>query len=548
MKKFLVLFLAFALTFALVINKSNAESPSEKMKGICIHGEDIYKEGAKNVITKIKEYGYNTIFLLIKNPQGEVYYNSQFMPVKYPILSETIETAHNRGIKVFVYFPIFMDKNYGINHPSERMIRIDGTTNSYYISLLSDNYFQYIKRFISELTLFNIDGIAFDYIRFPNGSYDFSDKFISLAGSQGINTNTVKNIAYKTFVSPADWQSLFYAYNTDENVKKWIDMRKEIVQKEAYILKNYIKALNPHIKVGAFIVARGFQYTVNETSDIKKTFEYEVANFGQSPSSLSELDFIIPMVYLNSLDEPPEYTIKVAQKIKNNGKENVYIAANPYKVPPDDIEKELFYAFSYSEGVVLFRYPIFEMGKLSTDTTVEPCKTISAAIKTSSGKMDNITINTDSKDLIPTWNNAIFISPFYQYLNVVIQIGKINGLETLSPFYKNKTFLMDTAPFIKDNRTFVPIRFVSENLGAKVQWNGEKREVKIEDGATEIVMTIGKYEFIANGSVKKMDTAPFIKDDRTFVPIRFVSENLGAKVQWNGEKREVKIEKLRKVD
>jgi internalin A len=39
---------------------------------------------------------------------------------------------------------------------------------------------------------------------------------------------------------------------------------------------------------------------------------------------------------------------------------------------------------------------------------------------------------------------------------------------------------MDTAPFIKDNRTFVPIRFVSENLGANVYWNGEKREVTIE--------------------------------------------------------------------
>ncbi len=107
---------------------------------------------------------------------------------------------------------------------------------------------------------------------------------------------------------------------------------------------------------------------------------------------------------------------------------------------------------------------------------------------------------------------------------------------------------MDTAPFIKDDRTFVPIRFVSENLGAKVYWDGGKREVKIESIDKIIILKIGSKEISTNGKSFLMDTAPFIKDDRTFVPIRFVSENLGAKVYWDGGKREVKIEKLNRVD
>ncbi len=542
MKKFLAILLA-VLLFVPVFGNAKSESPSTKMKGICVHGEDIYKEGAKNVANKIKEFGYNTIFLLVKNPQGQVYYNSNFIPVKYPVLSKTIKAAHSKGIKVFVYFPVFMDKHYGTMHPSERMVKIDGTTNSYYISLLSDSYFQYLKRFISELTLFDIDGITFDYIRFPNGSYDFSDAFLSLAKSKGINVVTVKNIAYKTFVNPANWKSLFYAYDTNDDVRQWVNLRKGIIQSEAYLLKNYIKALNPSLKVGAFIVARGSEYKIGDTDEIDKTFEYEIVNFGQTSDVFSKLDFSAPMVYLNSLKETPAYTISVIKKIKINNT-MVYTAVNPYKISAVDTEKELFYSFSFGDGAILFRYPIFEMGSLIIKGNIQPGENIDATVKTSSGGAGNITLHVDNKDFIPAYKNSILVFPFYNYIKTKLYIGKEIGTKTFSPFYKDKTFLMDTAPFIKDSRTFVPVRFVSENLGAKIYWDGNKKEVKVEDNENTIIMIIGNKRIIVNGKTFLMDTAPFIKDSRTFVPVRFVSENLGAKIYWDGSDREVKIEKF----
>ena len=96
---------------------------------------------------------------------------------------------------------------------------------------------------------------------------------------------------------------------------------------------------------------------------------------------------------------------------------------------------------------------------------------------------------------------------------------------------------MDTAPFIQDSRTFVPVRFVAEALGATVepvykiqgfQKLTDKVIIMRED--TTIEMQIGNKAYKVNGKEKVMDVAPFIKDCRTMVPIRFIVEGLGENV------------------
>ena len=105
---------------------------------------------------------------------------------------------------------------------------------------------------------------------------------------------------------------------------------------------------------------------------------------------------------------------------------------------------------------------------------------------------------------------------------------------------------MDTSPFIISGRTFVPIRFVSESLGGTVLWDGEERKVTIILNGETIEMWIGKNYAYVNGQSelidsKNPDITPFIKDDRTFVPLRFVSESLGMKVIWVGSFQEIFI-------
>ncbi len=455
--------------------------PGQKVKGICIHGDDIARIGAEKAAEEIKSAGFNTIFLLIKDPQGNVYFASPDFPVKYAILKDTVKAFHKLGIKVYVYFPVFMDKHYGLLHPSERMVSVNGKTNPYYISLLSDNYLYYIEKFLNELLIYDIDGITFDYIRFPNGEYDFSKMFESLAKSEGINFDYVKEKTYETFVYPADWKTLFLLSDTDSNIKKWIELREQVVENEAQILTEHVRNINPKVKVGVFSVARGCEFRIGETNDIKETFEYQVANFAQVPDkSFLFLDFIAPMVYLNSLKEPPEYTKYAVNKFKEaNPKREVYAAINPYELSVQDIEKQILLAYSYGNGVIMFRYPLFKMGNISFLAFPKPHSEVKAKIAVS-GKTETISILTGESPLYPLKENIVFVNGFYQFAKMKIRIGEKTGEKTRLPLYSGKTFRMDTAPFIKDNRTFVPIRFVSENLGASVSWNGKTREVTIE--------------------------------------------------------------------
>jgi len=102
---------------------------------------------------------------------------------------------------------------------------------------------------------------------------------------------------------------------------------------------------------------------------------------------------------------------------------------------------------------------------------------------------------------------------------------------------------LDAAPFINAGagRTLVPVRFVSEALDAGVAWNHETRQVSITDGEKEIVLTIGSSRVLVNGWQEAIDCAPEIVAGRTFVPLRFVSETLGAEVDYEDENREITI-------
>jgi len=85
----------------------------------------------------------------------------------------------------------------------------------------------------------------------------------------------------------------------------------------------------------------------------------------------------------------------------------------------------------------------------------------------------------------------------------------------------------DAEPFIDENsRTQVPIRFVGEALGANVSWDGNTKKVTITLNGKKVVLQIGNKNYEVNGQQKQMDTVALLKESRTFVPVRFVSEAL----------------------
>ena len=102
----------------------------------------------------------------------------------------------------------------------------------------------------------------------------------------------------------------------------------------------------------------------------------------------------------------------------------------------------------------------------------------------------------------------------------------------------------DSPAFIKDGRTMVPVRFISEALGLKVGWDQKTRTVTVGEGASSMKLTIGSKAIVrADGKKTAIDVAAMIKGGRTMVPIRAIGELSGAKVDWNAENREVIIQK-----
>ena len=112
------------------------------------------------------------------------------------------------------------------------------------------------------------------------------------------------------------------------------------------------------------------------------------------------------------------------------------------------------------------------------------------------------------------------------------------------------TKVMDVAPFIDpaSSSTLIPLRGLLEEMGAEISWEGYNQTVTIKTATGNITMQIRNNLVYVDdptyGPVRyTLRVAPEIKDSRTFIPLRFVSENLGYKVEWNGETREITITK-----
>ena len=107
---------------------------------------------------------------------------------------------------------------------------------------------------------------------------------------------------------------------------------------------------------------------------------------------------------------------------------------------------------------------------------------------------------------------------------------------------------LEAAPFIKNGRTMVPLRFIAEAFGANVEWIPETKGINISLDLKSAVHTIGLQvgnpTAIVDGQVVTLDVAPEIVNGRTFVPLRFIAEAFGAKVEWNSLFQLVTIEFL----
>ncbi len=101
---------------------------------------------------------------------------------------------------------------------------------------------------------------------------------------------------------------------------------------------------------------------------------------------------------------------------------------------------------------------------------------------------------------------------------------------------------MDVAPYIKDSRTFLPIRYVAEALGvpdSSISFNNG--QVVINNNGAMVVLNIGSTTMLVGGAPVTMDTAPEITSGRTCLPVAWVAQALGAKITWDAATQAVTV-------
>ena len=149
-------------------------------------------------------------------------------------------------------------------------------------------------------------------------------------------------------------------------------------------------------------------------------------------------------------------------------------------------------------------------------------------------------VNVFSKPKVSAQNVSI-----NQISEEVIIIKLVIGSRMI--YVNGKPDFMDVAPIIMEGRTLLPIRYVAEPLGAEVSWDPIDKKVTVVLNDTVIELWIGKPVAKVNGKFVYIDpdnhkVVPIIiPPGRTMLPVRFVAENLGCKVEWEASTRTVTI-------
>jgi hypothetical protein len=168
------------------------------------------------------------------------------------------------------------------------------------------------------------------------------------------------------------------------------------------------------------------------------------------------------------------------------------------------------------------------IGPINEDTTIK-------AITIGPGKLDSDVVTFNYKIADDSNNDQ---APDGSSHVIRLTIG------TMEASVNGNPYTLDAAPYInaEASRTLVPVRFISEALGAGVAWNPETNQVTITDGEKEIILAIGSSEVEVDGEKQIIDCAPItLPPGRTFVPLRFVGETLGAEVFFDPNNGEISI-------
>ncbi|VFB16400.1 Sporulation-specific N-acetylmuramoyl-L-alanine amidase [Urinicoccus massiliensis] len=149
----------------------------------------------------------------------------------------------------------------------------------------------------------------------------------------------------------------------------------------------------------------------------------------------------------------------------------------------------------------------------------------------------------------------LFSQNIYANPTFVLIQNKKTSVDPVKVEVNGNTLQSAFQPFAYGNRTLVPIREITESMGANVAWNNQNKTAQISLGDNKVVLQINSRAVYINGKKKLIDkssipvfaTYPKENETKTMVPLRFLSEALSFNVDWNQEKQQASISNVKTV-
>ncbi|WP_348620267.1 stalk domain-containing protein [Paenibacillus polymyxa] len=177
---------------------------------------------------------------------------------------------------------------------------------------------------------------------------------------------------------------------------------------------------------------------------------------------------------------------------------------------------------------------------------IQPTYTSYVMVKNADAQLiKRIQFDPETTFTYPLSNLNLSTGGYYFYIKMIDQSGNSaasvpqfvpinnNKAQQVEVFIDGKLQQYEQPATSISGSMLVPFRAVFEALGAKVKWDGATKTVTATKGNTTIKLTVGSRDAYINGKLVRLNAAPRLINGKVMVPIRFVSEALGAKVKWN---------------
>ncbi|KYG96565.1 stalk domain-containing protein [Paenibacillus jamilae] len=177
---------------------------------------------------------------------------------------------------------------------------------------------------------------------------------------------------------------------------------------------------------------------------------------------------------------------------------------------------------------------------------IQPTYTSYVLVKNADAQLiKRIQFDPETTFTYPLSNLNLSTGGYYFYIKMIDQSGNSaasvpqfvpinnNKAQQVEVFIDGKLQQYEQPATSISGSMLVPFRAVFEALGAKVKWDGATKTVTATKGNTTIKLTVGSRDAYINGKLVRLNAAPRLINGKVMVPIRFVSEALGAKVKWN---------------